>query len=159
MWLPCIFRLCYDKEVESKSQFLVLTENTALIDISYKEQTMRKSRLDTGRGCAGDRPCLLSDQQFCRPPISSGAGVTVTVDGDVYGTYSLAEAQEIDINGTNHLSIHDGEADMADADCPDKLCVHQRAISRDRETIVCLPNRVVVEVTGAEEPAFDSIAK
>ena len=90
---------------------------------------------------------------------SSGASVTVTVNGEVYGTYALSEEQEIDINGTNHLSIRNGKADMTDADCPDKLCVHQRAISRDRETIVCLPNRIVVEVTGAKEPSFDSIAK
>ena len=151
------FRLCYDKEVESKSQFLVLTENTALIDISYKEQTMRKNDWILAGGVLVIALAFYLINRFVIQ--SSGASVTVTVDGDVYGTYSLAEAQEIDINGTNHLSIHDGEADMTDADCPDKLCVHQRAISRDRETIVCLPNRVVVEVTGAEEPAFDSIAK
>ena len=88
-----------------------------------------------------------------------GAVVTVTVEGEIYGTYFLNENQEIDINGTNHLSIHDGRADMTQADCPDKLCVHQKPISRDRETIVCLPNQVVAEVSGAGAGEVDSVAQ
>lgn len=92
-----------------------------------------------------------------------GAQVKVTVDGDLYGTYSLNENQEIQIQKdgvtTNVLVIKDGTADITEADCPDKLCVHQRAISKTKETIVCLPNKVVVEVTGSEESELDSVAK
>ena len=39
---------------------------------------------------------------------------------------------------------------MISADCPDKLCVNQHAISSNGETIVCLPNKVVVEVEDGE---------
>ena len=85
----------------------------------------------------------------------AGACVRVTVDGSVYGTYALGEEQEIPIVQT----IRDGRADMTEADCPDKLCVHQKAISKNHEMIVCLPNKVVVEVTGSEENGFDSIAR
>lgn len=92
-----------------------------------------------------------------------GAYVLVTIDGETYGTYSLWDEQEIPIiqNGvtTNVLVIEDGIADMTEADCPDKLCVHQKAISKNNETIVCLPNKVVVQVMGSEESGFDSIAK
>ena len=77
----------------------------------------------------------------------AGACVRVTVDGSVYGMT------------TNVLTIRDGRADMTEADCPDKLCVHQKAISKNHEMIVCLPNKVVVEVTGSEENGFDSIAR
>lgn len=92
-----------------------------------------------------------------------GAYVLVTIDGETYGTYSLWDEQEIPIiqDGvtTNVLVIEDGIADMTEADCPDKLCVHQKAISKNNETIVCLPNKVVVQVMGSEESGFDSIAK
>lgn len=92
-----------------------------------------------------------------------GAYVLVTTDGEAYGTYSLEEEQEIPIiqDGvtTNVLIIENGFADMTEADCPDKLCVHQKAISKNNETIVCLPNKVVVQVMGSEESGFDSIAK
>lgn len=92
-----------------------------------------------------------------------GAEIQITIDGKLYGTYSLSENQEIPIiiDGvtTNLLVIKDGKADMIEADCPDKLCVHQRAVSKNNESIVCLPNKVVVQVTGAKESGFDSIAK
>lgn len=94
---------------------------------------------------------------------NGGARVKVTVDGDLYGTYSLYENQEIPISKggvtTNVLVIRDGTADVTEADCPDKLCVHQRAISKTGETIVCLPNKVVVEVLGSEDSEVDSVAK
>ena len=84
--------------------------------------------------------------------------ITVTVDGKVQGTYRLDQDQTIEINqGTNILEIKDGEANMTEADCPDKLCVHQRAISKYHESIICLPNKVVVEVTEGGEREFDAI--
>lgn len=96
-------------------------------------------------------------------PKNDGASVRITVDGKVYGTYILNEEQLIEIenkNGkiTNRLIIENKTARMQNADCPDQLCVHQKAISKENETIVCLPNKVVVEVIQAEEQAeFDAI--
>lgn len=98
----------------------------------------------------------------------AGAQVKVTVDGEIYGTYDLNPADgkartieiKIDGNVTNVLVIADGKADVTEADCPDKLCVNQKSISATGETIVCLPNKVVVEVIGdTEEADFDTIAK
>lgn len=84
--------------------------------------------------------------------------VTVKVDGKVTGSYSLDNDQEIEINnGSNILTIKDGKAKMTEADCPDKLCVHQRAISKYHESIICLPNKVVVEVTAGGDSEFDAI--
>lgn len=77
-----------------------------------------------------------------------GSYAVVTQDGKEYGRYSLEEKQEILINDTNLLKIENGVADMIEANCPDKLCVHQKAIQKKGETIVCLPNKVVVEIGG-----------
>lgn len=94
---------------------------------------------------------------------SMDAGVEITVDGELYGVYPLQTDTEITIapkgETANVLVIAGGQADMREADCPDKLCVHQRAISKTNETIVCLPNRVVVTVVGGRESEIDSIAK
>ena len=35
---------------------------------------------------------------------------------------------------------------MTEADCPDHLCMKQKKISKKGGTIVCLPNRVVLEI-------------
>jgi hypothetical protein len=93
-----------------------------------------------------------------------GSAVAVTVDGEEYGTYLLSQEQTVSIcdstgKVTNTLVIRDGKADMTEADCPDKLCVHQKAISVEKENIVCLPNRVVVTVTGSDEEGLDGFAQ
>ncbi len=74
--------------------------------------------------------------------------VRITVEGELYGTYDLQEEQTIEINDSNVCRIQDGEVNMTEADCPDKLCMHQGPISISGETIVCLPNKVVIEIVG-----------
>ena len=102
---------------------------------------------------------------FAAFALGRDAGVTVriTVDGELYGSWPVSDDCEVNVmidgKTTNVMEIRDGKADMTEADCPDQLCVHQKAISKDRETIVCLPNRVVVQITGGEEGVYDSIAK
>ena len=83
--------------------------------------------------------------------------VVITVDGNVFGTYSLEKDREISIGDTNYLIIKDGKVDMVEADCPDQICVDHKSISKNKETIVCLPNKVVVEVVGAEEAELDAV--
>lgn len=94
---------------------------------------------------------------------TSGSYVTITVDGKQYGRYRLDEDKEIKIKNasgkvTNILLIEDNCANMIEANCPDKLCVNQKAISKEKETIVCLPNKVVVTVESDDESDFDAIA-
>lgn len=93
-----------------------------------------------------------------------GNEVTITRDGQVYGTYALNENQTIEITDkdgkvTNTLVIADGKADMKDADCPDRLCVKQKVISRQNENIVCLPNKIVVTVTESDAKGVDGFAQ
>lgn len=86
--------------------------------------------------------------------------VTVKVNGMLEGVYSLAQDQEIEINGgSNILVIKNGKADMIEADCPDKLCVKQKAVSKNHESIICLPNKVIVEVDSSENSDFDAVTK
>ncbi|MDO5390928.1 MAG: NusG domain II-containing protein [Eubacteriales bacterium] len=73
------------------------------------------------------------------------ASIRITVDGEEYGTYSLAEDTVISIDGTNVCEIKDGKVKMIEADCPDHLCMKQKAITNAGGTIVCLPNKVVIE--------------
>ena len=94
----------------------------------------------------------------------SDAGVRVTVDGKVYGTYPLSKDDTIEIKNvdgdvTNTLVIKDGVADVTAADCPDHLCVKQKAILKEGESIICLPNKVVVTVKSNTKSDIDSISK
>ncbi len=103
---------------------------------------------------------------FCyhRMHTETGNKIRVTVSGETIGEYDLGTDREIpiEIDGkvTNTLVIADGEADMISADCPDQTCVNMKPVSALRETIVCLPNQIVVEVTDSDSEAeFDAVAQ
>ncbi len=60
------------------------------------------------------------------------------------------ELTVIGYQGESYLEISGGRVHMIDSACPDKLCVKTGWISRPGESIVCLPNRVVIEIRSGE---------
>ncbi|MBO5733313.1 MAG: NusG domain II-containing protein [Clostridia bacterium] len=60
----------------------------------------------------------------------------------------LSEDQTFDINtelGTNTVTVSDGEIYVSDADCPDRLCIRHGKLNNKYDSIVCLPNKLVIE--------------
>ena len=101
---------------------------------------------------------------FATPP--KGKQVEVRVEGKVLGTYALDVDKTFFIGEKGHRNfvvIKDGAVQVTEADCPDKVCVNKGKISRVGESIICLPHRVVIEVTSDENPSgegeVDVIAK
>lgn len=90
-----------------------------------------------------------------------GRQVVVRVDGQIAARLSLSEEQqypvEIDGTVTNLLVIRDGTVRMSEAVCPDHLCIHRGAIRYAGDSIVCLPNRVVAEITGDDALDLDAV--
>ena len=70
-------------------------------------------------------------EEISRHPLSEDAQFTV---GDERG------------NAYNIVVISGGEVRVTEAGCPDKICKNHRPISKSGETIVCLPNKLVVAV-------------
>lgn len=88
--------------------------------------------------------------------MKTGDYVTVSINGVEKYRYSLSENIQTDIitgENTNRLVIDGGKAYITEADCPDKICVGHRGISKTGETIVCLPHKVVVAVVSGEGEA------
>lgn len=86
-----------------------------------------------------------------------GDKVVVTVDGKEFGTYSLSEDVRVEIRTgarkeeLNILVIKDGQAYVETATCPDGICAGHKPISREGESIVCLPHKVVITVYVTED--------
>lgn len=80
-----------------------------------------------------------------------GAVAAVTVDGVTVGEYSLDKDGVYPLNGgTNTLTVKDGAAYMSYSSCPDHVCENTGKVRYVGETIVCLPNRLTVTVTGED---------
>ena len=87
-----------------------------------------------------------------------GDSISVRVDNKFYGEYPLSQDKQIELHsngGYNLLVIKDGKATVTDASCPDGICSAHRPISREGESIVCLPNKVVVTVNGKSNNKVD----
>ena len=79
----------------------------------------------------------------------------------MFGEYSLGKNRSIEINselGSNLLVIKDGKAYVENASCPDGICSKHRPISYDGESIICLPNKVVVSIDKQDASAPDIIS-
>lgn len=83
-------------------------------------------------------------------------------DGELLYSYSLSEERIVSVQakdgGYNLVLISGKSARVTDADCPDKLCVRQRSISKNGESIICLPHKLVVQITSGEESGLDAVA-
>lgn len=78
---------------------------------------------------------------------SSAAGTTVIVQQNNQTVYkgSLSSDDKVVLSG-NTIVIENGEVYMQSATCKNQVCVKHQKISAKGETIICLPNRVTVEI-------------
>lgn len=92
-----------------------------------------------------------------------GGGGPVFVEVTSSGTttqYSLDADSKITLTGEGYtllLVIEDGSVHIEESDCPDKLCVKTGKISRSGQSIVCVPARISVRLTGGNHSS-DAVA-
>lgn len=103
-----------------------------------------------------------------------GAKVVIKSGGSLYATYPLSDEQHLVIPSPKHLGtdspaanpgdeasaqydyynvvdIRGGSVTVSEASCANQVCVRHGSISKPGESIVCLPNRLVVSIEGGEE--------
>ena len=88
-------------------------------------------------------------------------------EGEVAGIYPLENDIEVEVSHGDHLnivSIKDKKVYMEYSNCRNQICVHTGEITQPGDTIVCLPNYVIVEIIGNgeggdENDSVDIIAK
>lgn len=61
--------------------------------------------------------------------------------------------------GYNVVSVKNGEIGISEASCPDLVCVHTGYIHSSALPVVCLPNKLVIEIGGAPDDEVDAVAK
>lgn len=84
----------------------------------------------------------------------------VTSDGQETARYALSEDRTVRLGAESYniLQISNGAAAIVEANCGDHTCVRTGTVSREGETIVCLPHHLIVRIEGGAAPAFDTSA-
>lgn len=92
---------------------------------------------------------------------STGDLVVVKVNGEIYGKYSLSKDRTITVNRNGHMNkitIKGGKVQVSKSSCKNQICVKQGSISTTHQSIVCIPNRVVVSIEG-KDGEYDVISQ
>ena len=76
---------------------------------------------------------------------SSGKSVTIKQHDELLYEVPLEEDKTITLE-SNTVEIKDGKVDVTNATCKNQVCVKHKKISQKGESIVCLPNKVIVEI-------------
>ncbi len=91
----------------------------------------------------------------------AGSSAEIYANGKLQGIYSLDEDREITVSEdghTNIIAIKDGSLYMKSADCNGHDCISQGRISKTGQSIICLPNKVVAQITGGSSET-DAISR
>lgn len=93
-----------------------------------------------------------------RPKAAGHPVAIITLNGEVIDEINLAEVSQpytFTVEGANGLTntilVEPGRIRVEEADCPDQICVHQGFISDGTVPIVCLPNQLIIEISGGGE--------
>lgn len=92
---------------------------------------------------------------------SDNSLIYVSVDGNVIKTFDLSYDCEYEIStkyGSNTIRIIDKELSVILSDCPNSECINMASISRNNQSIICLPHHLVIKVVSKEEGEYDAIA-
>ena len=91
---------------------------------------------------------------------STGTTVLVQVNDRTVGKLDLRSDGEITIagdRGTLVVQTRDGRVRVAEADCPNKICVRTGWRSKAGDVIVCVPNKTVVRILGGTPAGIQGV--
>jgi len=83
----------------------------------------------------------------------AGRELVVEQDGRVIYAAPLAASGQIEVPGPlgpTVIEVADDTARVVEASCPQRLCVAMGAIRRQGQVVACLPNRVLLRITGED---------
>ena len=82
---------------------------------------------------------------------AEGTTVIISVNGEEFGRYPLRVDREIDVDtgyGHNTVRISAGTVRVTESDCPNHDCEDFGAIARPAQSIMCIPHRLIVLISG-----------
>lgn len=88
----------------------------------------------------------------------------VYYDNDLVLTIDLSdnEQEEYVVDGYNgpvKIIVSDGKIKVEEEDSPLHLCSKQGFIEQTYETIVCLPNKIIIKIVSSEDAELDTILR
>ncbi len=94
--------------------------------------------------------------------VDARTAVIQDADGNTF-TMPLSQDDVLTVTssaGTNVIEVQAGKVRVSEADCPNQDCVEQGWISKAGQQIVCLPHKLVVNITDEDAAsAYDVVGQ
>lgn len=106
-----------------------------------------------GRGLFLEQP----DQAQAVVKVQGETVLTVDLQEDEHQTYTVEG-----VYGPVVVEVNGKEVRAAQATCPDQICVHQGWIDSPRQSVICVPNELVIyliDLSKEDEDAPDAIIR
>jgi hypothetical protein len=88
------------------------------------------------------------------------AKALVTEDQKQIAELDLNQDQKVDLKTINNpvtLEIRQKKIRMLHSRCPKHICMNTGWISRKGQTIICLPNKIIIEIISEDDPGVDAV--
>lgn len=87
---------------------------------------------------------------------NGGKYTVISIDGKEQKRVELTDGLDEEFMlessyGINKVVIHDGKIGIVEANCKDEICIKEGIIGKVGERIVCLPNRLIIEIVGEQK--------
>lgn len=82
---------------------------------------------------------------------------TIAVDGKIVKSITLPNTEKAwrfkvqGVLGVAVVEVSDDKIRMLEAPCPDQICVHRQWIAAPGESIICVPNKMVISIEKNDE--------
>lgn len=84
---------------------------------------------------------------------SPGSIVIVELNGNPVYKGNLSEDRKVTVRGTYgdvRMQVREGRVGVVYADCPNNICVRTGWRTHAGESVICVPNRVVIRILGED---------
>ena len=91
-----------------------------------------------------------------------GDTALIQMDGQIKYELKLNENKKIKLHGSvgeSIIQIKNGSVRILHSDCPAKICVKSGPINQAGALIVCVPNKIVIRITGDKKDHFNVITQ
>lgn len=86
-----------------------------------------------------------------------GLYVEVYIDGELEYNLPISENTTVELEGLGTIHIENGSVTFVDSTCPDHICERMSGISGSGQQIICLPNKLVIKISGESELNVDAV--
>lgn len=97
---------------------------------------------------------LLSFKNFGS---NNGEKAFIYENGKLIKEVNLSEEKIINY-ADMEIEVKEGRIRVLKSDCPQKICVQTGWISKPSQTIICVPNKVLIEIVGISNAEYNAVS-